>query len=131
LHPQIQAEVSVYADFLCKNRQIFAIFVKKSAGFKFRTSHRPTLAVIKKQRNSKMEKFESFEIQLKNGKSVRIRQAKIADAEKAYKYSKKYIRQSEFIPKLGSEFIITIEQEKEWVDYFLKNGNSLLLGAGY
>ncbi len=78
-----------------------------------------------------MEKFESFEIQLKNGKNVRIRQAKIADAEKLLNTVKKYIRQSDFIPKLESEFIITIEQEKEWIDYFLKNENSLLLVAEY
>ncbi len=41
--PQKSVDFCFYADFLCKNRQIFAIFVKKSAGFKFRTSHSPPL----------------------------------------------------------------------------------------
>jgi len=48
--PQKSADFCFYADFLCKNRQIFAIFVKKSAGFKFRTSHSPTLSATKNKR---------------------------------------------------------------------------------
>lgn len=76
-------------------------------------------------------KFESFDIRLKNGKVVTIRQAKINDAEKLLALIKKYIPQSDFIPKLDGEVMLTIEQEKEWINSFLIQENSLLLIAEF
>ena len=78
-----------------------------------------------------MKKFESIEIRLKNGKVVTIRQAEITDAEKLLNTIKNYIPQSEFIPILEKEIKLTIEQEKEWIKYFLTYDNSLLLVAEY
>ena len=78
-----------------------------------------------------MKKFESIEIRLKNGKVVTIRQAEITDAEKLLNTIKNYIPQSEFIPILEKEIKLTIEQEKEWIKYFLTYENSLLLVAEY
>ncbi len=78
-----------------------------------------------------MEKFKSIEIRLKNGKVVKIRQAEIGDAEKLLRTIEKYISQSEFIPKLEKEVKLTIEQEREWINYFLTYDNSLLLVAEY
>ena len=78
-----------------------------------------------------MEKFESLEIRLKNGKVVTIRQAEITDAEKLLNTIKNYIPQSEFIPILEKEIKLTIEQEKEWIKYFLTYDNSLLLVVEY
>ena len=78
-----------------------------------------------------MKKFKSIEIRLKNGKVVKIRQAEITDAEKLLNTIKNYINQSEFIPILEKEMKLTIEQEKEWIKYFLTYDNSLLLVAEY
>lgn len=60
-----------------------------------------------------------------------IRQAGIADAEKLLNCIKTYIPQSEYIPKLEQEIKLTIEQEKDWINSFLVNDNSLLLVAEY
>jgi len=76
-----------------------------------------------------MPKFRPHIIELKNQKLVTIRQAKIDDAEKLLNCIKTYIPQSNYIPKLVEEIKITIEQEKEWINSFLTNENSLLLVA--
>ena len=68
---------------------------------------------------------------LKNQKTVTIRQAEIDDAEKLLNCIKTYVPQSEYIPKLEQEIKLTIEQEKEWINYFLTNENSLLLIAEF
>jgi len=71
------------------------------------------------------------EVTLKNGKTVLIRQAEVADAQHLLDCVKKYIPQSEYIPKLEQEIVITVEQEREWINSFLIHNNSLLLVAEY
>lgn len=78
-----------------------------------------------------MQKFKGQIVTLKNQKTVTIRQAEIDDAEKLLNCIKTYIPQSEYIPKLEQEIKLTIEQEKEWINYFLTNDNSLLLIAEF
>ncbi|WP_281239935.1 GNAT family N-acetyltransferase [Flavobacterium praedii] len=78
-----------------------------------------------------MLKFKHQILELKNQKLVTIRQAEIDDAEKLLNCIKTYIPQSDYIPKLGQEIKMTIEQEKEWINSFLTNDNSLLLVAEY
>lgn len=69
--------------------------------------------------------------ELKNKKQVIIRQAEIDDAEKLLNCIKTYIPQSDYIPKLEQEIVLTIEQEKDLIKYFLNNENSLLLIAEF
>jgi len=76
-------------------------------------------------------KFESKQITLKNSKTVVIRQAELSDAENLLNCIKTYIPTSNYIPKLESEFKLTINQEKEWINSFIINNNSLLLVAEY
>ena len=78
-----------------------------------------------------MQKFKRQILTLKNQKTVTIRQAEIDDAEKLLNCIKTYVPQSEYIPKLEQEIKLTIEQEKEWIYYFLTNENSLLLIAEF
>ena len=78
-----------------------------------------------------MTKFTTEIIELKNNKLVTIRQATIEDAEKLLSCIKTYVPQSDYIPKLENEIKLTIEQEKEWINSFLTNENSLLLVAEY
>lgn len=78
-----------------------------------------------------MPKFQANHVQLKNGKSVLIRQAEISDAEQLLNCIKIYIPQSEYIPKLGQEITLSVEQERNWIQSFLTNSNSLLLVAEY
>ena len=44
---------------------------------------------------------------------------------------KEYVPQSDYIPKLGEEIKLTVDQEKEWICTFLENENCLLLVAEY
>lgn len=78
-----------------------------------------------------MPKFKTELVELKNQKLVKIRQAEIDDAEKLLNCIKTYVPQSDYIPKLEQEIKLTIEQEKEWINSFLTNENSLLLIAEY
>ena len=78
-----------------------------------------------------MSKFHSVSIELKNKKIVQIRQAELKDAENLLNCLKTYIPQSEFIPKLTQEIRITVDQERDWINSYLKNNNSLLLIAEY
>lgn len=78
-----------------------------------------------------MSKFHSVSIELKNKKVVQIRQAELKDAENLLNCLKTYIPQSEFIPKLTQEIRITVDQERDWINSYLKNNNSLLLIAEY
>lgn len=75
--------------------------------------------------------FEPKQITLKNNKTVVIRQAEVSDAENLLNCIKTYIPTSNFIPKLESEFKLTVNQEKEWINSFLINDNSLLLVTEY
>lgn len=76
-------------------------------------------------------KFEEKFFKLKNGKEVKIRQAQISDAEMILSTVKIYIPDSEFIPKYEEEIVLTIEQERNWIESFLRHDNSLLLVAEY
>ena len=78
-----------------------------------------------------MPKFSPLKIELKNKRIVQIRQAEISDAENLLNCIKKYVPESEYIPKLSHEIKGTINQEKEWINFFLMNKNSLLLVAEY
>lgn len=78
-----------------------------------------------------MLKFKPKIIELKNLKLVTIRQAEIDDAEQLLNCIKKYIPQSEYVPKLEQEINLSIEQKKEWINAFLTSNNSLLLVAEY
>jgi RimJ/RimL family protein N-acetyltransferase len=78
-----------------------------------------------------MQKFKPQILTLKNQKTLIIRQAEIDDADKLLNCIKTYVRQSEYIPKLEQEIKLTIEQEKDWINYFLTNENSLLLIAEF
>jgi RimJ/RimL family protein N-acetyltransferase len=90
-----------------------------------------TKAVILTNNNTKMQKFKPQILILKNQKVVIIRQAEIDDAEKLLNCIKTYVPQSDYIPKLEQEIKLTLEQEKEWINYFLTNENSLLLIAEF
>ena len=70
-------------------------------------------------------------VTLKNQKQVVIRQAETKDAEKLLHCVKTYISQSEFIPKHDYEIKLTVEQEMDWINSYLKNDNSILLVAEY
>lgn len=78
-----------------------------------------------------MRKLKPQKLTVKSQKIVTIRQAEIDDAEKLLSCIKTYIPQSDYIPKLREEIKLTIEQEKEWINYFLTNENSLLLIAEF
>lgn len=78
-----------------------------------------------------MPKSKTEIIELKNQKTVTIRQAEIDDAESLLNCIKTYVSQSEYIPKLRQEIKLTIKQEKDWINSFLANENSLLLVAEY
>lgn len=78
-----------------------------------------------------MHKFNTKILELKNQKTVTIRQAEIDDAEKLLNCIKTYVPQSDYIPKLEQEIKLTIEQEKDQINYFLTNENSLLLIAEF
>ena len=76
-------------------------------------------------------KFNPIIVKLKNAKEVKIRSAEISDAENLLKTIKKYIIDSEFIPKLYEEIKLTIQQEEDWINSFIQKENSLLLVAEY
>lgn len=68
---------------------------------------------------------------LKNNKTITIRSANTEDAEALLNCVKTYISDSEYIPKLTEEIILTVEQEKEWIQSFITHPNSILLIAEY
>lgn len=70
-------------------------------------------------------------IQLKNGKSVRIRTAALSDAPAILEMVKNYLDNSPYIPKSTSEFRMSLEQEEAWIQSFLDAPNSLLLVAEF
>ena len=76
-------------------------------------------------------KFNPITVTLKNFKEVKIRSAEISDAANLLKTIKKYIADSEFIPKLEEEIKLTTEQEEDWINSFIEKENSLLLVAEY
>ena len=92
---------------------------------------------IKRNRNFKknhslpMTKFNPQIVTLKNQKQVVIRQAEAKDAEEFLHCLKTYISQSQFIPKHNYEINLTVEQEVDWINSYLKNDNSILLVAEY
>lgn len=78
-----------------------------------------------------MQKVEAQNIILKNSKQVLIRAAKPEDAVLLLDCIKTYIPQSDYIPKYEHEITLTLAQEKEWIQSFLNQDNSLLLVAEY
>jgi len=76
-------------------------------------------------------KFNPVIVKLKNSKEILIRSAEISDAENLLKTIKKYIVDSEFIPKFSEEIKLTIQQEEDWINSFIQKENSLLLIAEY
>ena len=78
-----------------------------------------------------MTNFKPQIVTLKNQKQVLIRQAETKDAEELLHCVKTYISQSQFIPKHDYEIKLTVEQEMDWINSFLKNDNSILLVAEY
>lgn len=76
-------------------------------------------------------RFNPIIVQLKNFKKIKIRSAEISDAENLLETIKKYILDSEFIPKFYEEIKLTIQQEEEWINSFIEKENSLLLVAEY
>lgn len=76
-----------------------------------------------------MQKISPNHTRLKNQKTVLIRHAAAADAEKLLECIKIYIPQSDYIPKLEQEITLTVEQEREWINSFLSHDQSLLLVA--
>ena len=78
-----------------------------------------------------MQKIELTRHKLKNGKTVLIRQAELDDAQNLLNCIKKYIPESEYIPKLKSEIKSSQEETKDWISSFLTRKNSLLLVAEF
>jgi len=78
-----------------------------------------------------MQDIKPVEVELKNGKLVTIRQAQICDAAGLFNTIKTYIPQSPYIPKLEEEIKLTESQEKDWINSFIENDNSLLLVAEF
>lgn len=76
-------------------------------------------------------KFETKEIVLKNYTKIIIREAQLSDAEQLLACIKKYISQSDYIPKYEHEIKLTIEQERDWIQSFMTYNNSLLLVAEF
>jgi len=74
-------------------------------------------------------KFTPIKIKLKNNKEVVIRSAEVSDAEGIMDAIKRYISDSEYIPKVLEEFKMTQEQEINWIHSFTQADNSLLLVA--
>lgn len=78
-----------------------------------------------------MLKFNPKQITLKNNKTVLIRQAEAHDAKQLLNCIKTYIPESAYIPKFEHEITLTLDQEKDWINSFITNDNSLLLVAEY
>jgi RimJ/RimL family protein N-acetyltransferase len=76
-------------------------------------------------------KFNPIKVKLKNSKEVKIRIAEKYDAEKLLKTIKEYVNDSDYIPKISEEIKITIQQEEDWINSFIKKDNSLLLIAEF
>lgn len=74
-------------------------------------------------------KIESQDIISRNGKLITLREATIDDAPELLKVVRSYIEESEFIPYAKGEFRMTLEQEREWIQAFIDQDNSLLLLA--
>lgn len=83
--------------------------------------------------NYKIEtlKFKSQEVILKNRERVVIREAEIIDSKNILRAIRTYLPQSNFIPKLEQELMMTDPQAEEWVAKFAEQANSLLLIAEY
>lgn len=70
-------------------------------------------------------------ITLKNQKTVTIRPAGLEDAAQLLNCIKNYIPESDYIPKLENEIKLSLEQEKDWIQFFISNKNALLLVAEF
>lgn len=77
-----------------------------------------------------MSKFEQIDVQLKNGKTVCIREAVTKDAEALIVAAKSYLRTSEYLCSYDDEFTPSKKEQTGWVKAH-DNVNSLLLIATY
>lgn len=73
--------------------------------------------------------LEPIYCKLKNGLTVSIRSARPEDADRLVALKLSYIEKSQFIPMRLAEYPNTADQEKEYINGFLKSDNSLLLVA--
>ncbi|WP_300671153.1 GNAT family protein [Soonwooa sp.] len=76
-----------------------------------------------------MQKIEPQDFVLKNGKLVTIRQAAPADAEQLLDCIKIYVDDSPFIPQYADEITNDVNAERDLINTFAENDNSLLLVA--
>lgn len=76
-------------------------------------------------------KFSPTPIHLKSGKTVILREATADDAEQVLKCTKTYVAESEYIPKLPEEHLLTVDQQREWILNFEQHPQSILLVAEY
>lgn len=70
-------------------------------------------------------------IEITNGKSVHIRTATPSDAESLNNTVREYLADSDYIPKLASEFTASVEDTRRWITSFIDADNSTLLVAEY
>lgn len=76
-------------------------------------------------------KFVAREVLLKNGKTVLLREATPEDAALILDCIRVFIPASEFIPKLDSEILATVEDVKAWLQKFYESSNSIMILAEY
>jgi RimJ/RimL family protein N-acetyltransferase len=76
-------------------------------------------------------KYEQQVCSLKNENIVTIRMCREDDAVKLRDTIKRYLRDSPFIPMLPEEFVYSPEEQKQIIQRFAAQGNSLLLVAEY
>lgn len=68
-------------------------------------------------------------VQLKNGETVTIRQATTEDAAALLQAIGSYIADADYFLTTPSEFTVTLEQEREWIESFTAHPDGLLLIA--
>lgn len=76
-------------------------------------------------------KYNNRKFTLKNNEEIVVQICCENEAENLIKTVKNYLLDSNYIPLLNEEFNPTIEQERNWINSFIENENSLLLIATY
>ncbi|MEA4978523.1 MAG: GNAT family N-acetyltransferase, partial [Petrimonas sp.] len=71
----------------------------------------------------------AFSSQIKNGYSVLIREARGSDASKILEFIDTISSESDFLTFGQGEFIMSVEQEKEFLDKIAKQNNALFIVA--
>ena len=75
--------------------------------------------------------FTPINVTLKNGHTVTVRSATVADAAQLLQTVKEYVKDSTYIPKIADEIKITIQQEEDWLESFILKENSILIVATF